>query len=263
MTDELTYRGGVVYEDGTQDLTATDKSFTYTTVVPETITTPTVTKTTAAPAVANKVNGGRVETFVATGATSNLSHTLQYQFTWGDAVVGSWGAATQTHTYTYAATGSYTVTVQARCATDTVVLSAVSANYVETREAVKSSATFYATWADFGRPPCWAFQRNCRGDADGLGSGIGANKIWVNSTDLNILAAGFNKNVATLKTSSYGGVPSICADNDRLGSGIGANKIWVNSTDLNRLAILAFNQRPVNVPVCDAAWQSNYWFWTN
>lgn len=192
MEDELTYRGGLVFEDGTQG----DVAFNYPIQTEETITPPTVNKTTAAPAVADKVNGGRSETFVAS-ATSSLGHTLEYQFTWGDGVVGSWGAASQTHTYTYSATGNYTVTVQARCAADTAVVSAVSANYVVTREAVKSSnATIYAAWADFGRPNCWAFQRNCRGDADGAGSGLNANKVWVNATDLNKLALYYGKNVA-------------------------------------------------------------------
>jgi len=139
-------------------------------------------------------------------------------------------------------------------------LSAVSANYVVTREPVKSSdTTIYATWVDFGRPNCWAYQRSCRGDADGIGGGIGTNKVWVNSTDLNILAAGYNKKVAELKLASYNGVPSICADNNRIGGGIGANKVWVNSDDLNNLA-LYFNKKVADCPVCD---QTNYWFWTN
>jgi hypothetical protein len=260
-TAETTYRGGVVLSDGTQFPTDINTLYRKPAVT-ETITTPTVTKTTAAPAVADKVNGGRLETYVATGATSNLGHTLQYQFTWGDGVVGPWGAATQTYTYTYAAAGSYTVTVQARCATDTAVLSAVSANYVVTRETVKSSVAFYAAWADFGRPICWGYQRNCRGDADGAGSGIGAAKIWVNATDLNILAAGFGKNVAALKAASFGGVPAICADNDRAGTGLGAAKIWVNATDLGTLA-LYYGKNVAGCPVCNAAWQANYWFWTN
>jgi uncharacterized repeat protein (TIGR02543 family) len=67
----------------------------------ETVSQPTVAKTTTAPAIAGRVNSGRAETFAASDAASSLGHALEYQFTWGDGNVSAWGAATQTHTYTY------------------------------------------------------------------------------------------------------------------------------------------------------------------
>lgn len=164
---------------------------------PETISKPTVAKTTAAPAIAGRVNGGRVETFVASGAASNLGHALEYQFTWGDGNVSTWGAATQTYTYTYAAAATYNVTVQARCIAHPAVVSAMSDALAEATEAVKSTATFYAAWAQFGRLNCWAFKRNCRGDADGVLNAAGKGGVppahWVGSPDLGILAASWQK----------------------------------------------------------------------
>lgn len=60
-------------------------------------------------------------TFTTTGATTNFSdlgHTLEYQWTWGDGFTSDWGTSlSATHRYT--ATGTYSVTVTARCAQDT------------------------------------------------------------------------------------------------------------------------------------------------
>jgi hypothetical protein len=228
----------------------------------ETITTPTVAKTTAAPAIAGRVNGGRVETFVASGAVSSYSDALEYLFIWGDTPVNTtWGAATQTHTYTYAAAATYSVTVQARCIAHPTVLSAVSAVQTEASECVRSTAAFYATWAQFVRPNCWGFQRNCRGDANGAASGGGANRVWVNSTDLSIFSAAYNLKEAPLAAVVVGGVPGICADNNRAASGGGANRVWVNSTDLGIFSTY-YNLKEASVPVCSGP-ATNYWYWTN
>jgi hypothetical protein len=222
--------------------------------IPETITQPTVAKTTAAPAIATRVNSGRVETFVASGAVSNLSHALEYQFNWGDGSALVWGAAAQTHTYTYTATAAYNVTVQARCIADTAVVSAVSPVVAVTSESVKSTATFYATWAAWNRPGCWAYNRNCRGDTNSLATGLGVNRQWVNSADLTLLSAGFNKIEAALALVTNG----ICADNNRLATGLGVNRQWVNSADLTVLSGY-FNKIESGVPICV---QTNYHYWT-
>jgi len=256
VSEEDTYRGGVV-DVNAVGLTVAAKNYSF--AVAETIIgTPVVTK----PTNDGYCNSGRSESFTATGVSGSLGGTLEYQFTWGTDGAGSWGAATQTHTFTYSTAGSYGVTVQARLQATPATVSAVSASKAIVKECVKASATFYATWVDFGRPVCWGYQRNCRGDADGLGGSAGPNKVWVNSADLNILAAGFGKNVAALKAASYGGVAAICADYNRLGGSAGPNKVWVNSDDLNILA-LYFGKIVASNPVCDSTWQSNYFFWTN
>jgi hypothetical protein len=216
----------------------------------ESITTPTVSKTTAAPAINNRVNGGREESFVASAA-GIFDHVLEYKFNWGDGSIGPWGDAVQTHVYTYASAQTYNVTVQARCTVDGAT-SAVSAAMVLNTESVKSTAFFYDRWASYGRLSCWAFQRNCRGDTNNASIGIGANKMWVNSSDLMLLAQGFNKPESQMSPNYF------CADFDRLCTGFGSNRSCVNSGDL---AILAqyFNKRESLVPICAPTY---YWYWT-
>jgi hypothetical protein len=64
----------------------------------------------------------------------------------------------------------------------------------------------YQTWDDWGRPDCWCYPRQCRGDADGIKQLI----FWVFAGDLNIIRAAYGKNDADLAL-----VPSgICADFD-------------------------------------------------
>jgi uncharacterized repeat protein (TIGR02543 family) len=54
-------------------------------------------------------------------SVSNLHHSLEYQFDWGGGSSGVWGPAKQSHYWTSA--GSYQVSVQARCATHTNIVS--------------------------------------------------------------------------------------------------------------------------------------------
>jgi hypothetical protein len=62
--------------------------------------------------------------FQTTGAVSNAQHAVQYRFDWGDGTFSDWGSLEQTHRW--AVKGSYNIRVQARCATDTAVVSAWS-----------------------------------------------------------------------------------------------------------------------------------------
>jgi hypothetical protein len=80
---------------------------------PEVVTSPTVGGPTTT-WVSQSVN------FTASGATSSLTHTLEYQFDWkGDgSVLSGWGAATQSHSW--ANPGSYGVRAKARCITHQV-----------------------------------------------------------------------------------------------------------------------------------------------
>jgi uncharacterized repeat protein (TIGR02543 family) len=219
--------------------------------IPETITTPTVAKTTIAPAIGTRVNSGRLETFVASGAVSSKGHALEYQFTWGDGVVGPWGAATQTKTYTYAAAAAYNVTVQARCIADPAVVSAASAPLALTTEEFSSSidATAYTAWALFGRNKCWAFNRQCRGDANGRKVGLYA----VTSHDLNAMKAAYTKADSLLQTISVDpdgtgtlpAIPGICTDFNKTKVGL----YRVTSTDLTVLKTY-YTKQDSAVPVC-------------
>jgi hypothetical protein len=235
--------------------------------VPETITTPTVAKTTIAPAIGTRVNSGRVETFVASGAVSNYGHALEYQFTWGDTTVSPWGLATQTHTYTYGGAGivkttpyAYNVTVQARCIAHPTVLSAASPVLALTSEPVKSTATAtYAAYALLNRPDCWAFQRNCKGDTNGLGQGLGGAKVWVRADDLTLFSATYLKPQSTLLTINIAGIPGACADNNRIGQGLGGAKVWVRADDLSTFSANYLKPQSL-IPVCS---QTEYHYWTN
>jgi len=266
VTPETTYRGGVVGEDASQiTISNPSQTLAISFAAPETISTPTVAKTTAAPAIAGRVNAVRSETFVASGATSSLGHSLEYQFNWGDGTALVWGAATQTHTFTTATTKTWTtnVTVQARCIADPGVTSSVSAAIAETGEAVKSTAAFYSVWASWSRPNCWAYQRNCHGDADGAQVAAGKGGVppahWTGSPDLGILSAAWQKSDTVLATVTNG----ICADFDRAQVAAGKGGVppahRVGSPDLGILSAYWQKADATNT-VCP---NTDYNYWTN
>ena len=82
---------------------------------PETITTPNIL---TGPSTGYT---GQSLSFSTGGSTSNLEHSVQYRFDWGDGSYSSWGSATQSKTYS--SPGSYTVKAQARCETHTSMVS--------------------------------------------------------------------------------------------------------------------------------------------
>jgi hypothetical protein len=78
--------------------------------IPEEISVPTMPK---------GVSKGNTDTSYSfsTSSSSNLRHSLEYQFDWGDGSTPVWGPAKQSHIWTMA--GKYQVRVMARCATHT------------------------------------------------------------------------------------------------------------------------------------------------
>lgn len=95
----------------------------------------------------------------------------------------------------------------------------------------------YATWVALGRPTCWAYPRQCHGDADGLkGGSSGTGFYYVGPADLNVLVAAWQ-----VKEPPFGpGIAAIengiCADFARDQAGSEAAGIYrVGPTDLNRL----------------------------
>jgi hypothetical protein len=60
-----------------------------------------------------------------------------------------------------------------------------------------------ADWIAWGKPGCWCYARQCRGDINGKKS-----IFWVQAADLAIFRSAFQKNDATLNTIPNG----ICAD---------------------------------------------------
>ncbi|MFA6426616.1 MAG: hypothetical protein WCW64_10625 [Phycisphaerae bacterium] len=250
VAEEEVLRGGIVLENGAMPNPALTASLPYPCAPPETITgTPVVVKDTAPPAIAGRVNAVRAESFTASGVASSLGHTLEYQFNWGDGSALVWGTATQTHTFATATTVAWTtnVTVQARCAADTAVVSAVSAAIAETGESLKSTNSAYADWAAWNRPICWTYQRQCRGDINGTKN---VNK-WVQALDLSALTAAYGKSDADLALITNG----ICADINHTKN---VNK-RVQALDLGVLTSY-YGKADADVPVCDVTTVN---FWTN
>ena len=105
--------------------------------------------------------------------------------------------------------------------------------------------TEYTDWVAWGRPSCWCYQRQCRGDINGL-----KNMQWVQLLDLNLLKAAFGKTDAQLATITNG----ICADINHT-----KNMQRVQLLDLNILKQY-FGKSDSLVPVCDVAKVN---FWTN
>lgn len=121
-------------------------------------------------------------------------------------------------------------------------------------ECISSSAPFYADWVALGSPPCWCYERNCNGDANGeaivhpvLGT------TYVTTADLNILILGWGvkEQPKGIGVVAAGGV---CADFNReaiVHPVLGTTR--VTTDDLNKL-IAAWNVKEppkgVGVPVC-------------
>jgi hypothetical protein len=121
-------------------------------------------------------------------------------------------------------------------------------------ECLKASAPEYAEWDAWGKPACWCYQRQCRGDASGTKLGF-----WVQLADLNILKSAWYKSDALLA-----GIPNgICADFNHAKLGF-----RVQLADLNILKTYWYKADALT-PCCDADGDcvldagDKYNFWTN
>jgi beta-lactam-binding protein with PASTA domain len=111
-----------------------------------------------------------------------------------------------------------------------------------------ASASLYANWVTNGKPVCWAYPRQCRGDADGKKSG----QNWVATSDLTILKGAITKNPLPA-----GGT---CADFDHKKSG----QNWVATADLTiiqRYITKAESLVPLCGNVVNSSGDPNYWYW--
>ncbi|MCE5339699.1 MAG: hypothetical protein LLF92_01050 [Planctomycetaceae bacterium] len=123
-------------------------------------------------------------------------------------------------------------------------------------ECLSSSATEYAKWVEYGKPACWCFRKNCRGDADGQKTFLKP----VMSSDLTIFKGAYNKSKADVKALVVSGMPGICADFDRADTFLKP----VMSSDLTIFKAY-YNDADNTVPECDQAPVTTgpYNFWTN
>jgi len=124
-------------------------------------------------------------------------------------------------------------------------------------DCLNSSATSYNKWSSHGKPSCWCYRRNCRGDADGAST---LNKPVVLG-DLNIFKSAYGKLDTQIRNVNCGTRPCICADFDRLST---LNKPVVLG-DLNIFKTY-YGKLTTQVPQCDQPPTPNggpYNYWTN
>ena len=101
-----------------------------------------------------------------------------------------------------------------------------------------------AAWVFWGKPNCWCYQRQCRGDTDG--KSIGPKPVGI--PDLTILYAAYGKNDTVLATVPNG----ICADLDHYKTG--PKRVAI--PDLT-ICYHYYGQRTAQVPICDQADPTN------
>jgi hypothetical protein len=101
----------------------------------------------------------------------------------------------------------------------------------------------YTDWETWGKPDCWCFPRQCKGDINGLKTG----PFWVQQLDRDIFRAAFNKNDTALATVELYGMKGICADIDHIKTG--PFRVGQLDRDIFRAY---FNKGEVSVPCCDA-----------
>jgi hypothetical protein len=121
-------------------------------------------------------------------------------------------------------------------------------------ECIKADSPMYADWVGAGKnwekPDCWCYERQCRGDADGLK--VGMYRVQMN--DLGVFIAAFNKGDLKMNQSL------ICADFDH--KKVGMYRVQMN--DLGEF-IKYFNKGDLKNPVCPTDWDADgdddYNFW--
>ena len=100
----------------------------------ETITAPNVPS-----GVANGVLGTSY-TYSTGGSTSNLGHTVEYRFNWGDGTYSAWSTGTSaSHSWTVA--GTYSVSAEARCQTHASVTAVSTSVGIAIDESVSAPST--------------------------------------------------------------------------------------------------------------------------
>jgi len=126
-------------------------------------------------------------------------------------------------------------------------------------ECVKSTASFYADWVSFGKPDCWCYRKNCKGDADGLFQSNKQGKWAVGTNDLNILLPAFQIFEAPAGPGVLTKLNGICADFDHAAQSNKQGKWRVGTNDLN---ILLANWQKFDPAIADCD-MTNYNFWKN
>ena len=89
----------------------------------------------------------------------------------------------------------------------------INTTFGELSECVSSTAPFYADWVAFGKPDCWCYEYQCRGDANGTkeGSTFGGYR-WVFNADLAMFLAAYGVLEPTKGPGILSITDGICSD---------------------------------------------------
>jgi len=122
-------------------------------------------------------------------------------------------------------------------------------NYMAT-QCLNPASAGYGAWVSLSRPQCWCYNRQCRGDINGILSG----PYWVNILDMNLFKAAYAQFDTALPPGGE------CADLNHFKSG----PYRVNILDMN-IFKLYYAKFATSVPACDQAPVTTgpYNFWTN
>ncbi len=103
-------------------------------------------------------------------------------------------------------------------------------------ELLPSTHADYAEWVAVGKPACWAYPRQCHGDADGRKETSDSGSYYVGVQDLNLLVAAWEVKEAPFGPGIASVANGICADfaHDQDGSAT-TGYYRVGITDLNIL----------------------------
>jgi len=202
MIDEDTYRGGLVFEDGS--LGVVNTSLVYTTAVAPGQAT-----------IVSPANGGKTAlstTLTWTAGSGATSHDVYFGTTNPPAFkVNQTGTTYATGAMANAKTYYWRIDEKNTAGTTTGVVWNFST------ECYYGMAD-YAQWVEAGKPACWCQPRQCKGDADGLKQGdTKLGYYYVGPGDLNVLT-----NAWKIKLSPKGpGTTAAqnCADFDHLKQG--------------------------------------------
>lgn len=123
----------------------------------------------------------------------------------------------------------------------------VVVKFVVPTECVKATASFYNDWVTFGKPDCWCYKFQCRGDVNGIKELIGLTQIG--ATDLNVFKGAFGKAPALIPAGG------ICADLNHAKELVGTAR--VGATDLTQFK-LYYGKSAAQLTECP---MDNYNFW--
>jgi hypothetical protein len=118
----------------------------------------------------------------------------------------------------------------------------------DTNDCLSTSALEYSDWVAWGKPDCWCYARQCRGDIDGLKHG----PFWVQVIDLDLFKACFNK------TDDFLPLGCICADLDH--GRLGPFRVQIKDLDIFKRYFCKIESL---VPECDQPpiYTGPYNFW--